>query len=131
MHRLLTPHAHGFLDYAAVAVFALAPVTVGLHGLPGALCYALAAIHLALTLFTHFPLGKVHRVPFVAHGRLEALVAAMLVAAPWLLGFADVPRARNFFVTMGLAVAGLWTLTHYRAAETRADEQVWRRWRAL
>lgn len=128
MHRLLTPHAHGLLDYVTVGLFALSPLAFGLRGLPGALCYALAAIHLGLTLFTHFPLGKVHRVPFVAHGRLEAVVAAMLVAAPWLLRFSDVPRARNYFVCAGLGVAAVWGLTHYRAAETRADAQVWRRW---
>jgi hypothetical protein len=131
MHRLLTPRAHGLLDYATAGVFLLQPLAFGVRGLPGALCVALAAVHLALTLFTHFPLGKVHRIPFVAHGRLEAVVAAALVAAPWLLRFADEPRARNFFVGMGLWVALAWGLTNYRAAETLADRHVWRRWRAL
>jgi hypothetical protein len=32
---------------------------------------------------------------------------------------------------MGLGLAGVWVLTNYRAAETQADAQVWRRWRAL
>ncbi|MBF5045042.1 hypothetical protein FGE12_21750 [Aggregicoccus sp. 17bor-14] len=131
MHRLLTPRAHGLLDYATSALFALGPLAFGLRGLPGALCWLLALVHLGLTLFTHFPLGRVHRVPFVAHGRLEAVVAAALVAAPWLLRFGGEPRARNFFVGMGLAVAAVWVLTNYRAAETREDAQVWRRWRAL
>jgi hypothetical protein len=131
MHRLLTPRAHGLLDYATVAVFVLQPTVFGLRGLPGALCYALAALHLALTLFTHFPLGRVHRVPFVSHGRLEAVMAGALVVAPWLLRFAHQPRARNFFIGMGLWLAAEWVLTNYRAAQTEADRHVWQRWRAL
>ena len=55
--KLITPSAHGYLDYVTVAVFLLSPKLLGFEGLPALLSWTLAGVHLALTLATDFPLG--------------------------------------------------------------------------
>jgi hypothetical protein len=54
---------HGIIDYAAVVIFAAAPTALGLHEGPALLSYALAAVHLLMTLLTDFPAGVVRIVP--------------------------------------------------------------------
>lgn len=110
MRSILSPRTHGLLDYATVAVFALAPAVLGLDGAPATLSYALAAIHLVMTLLTAFPLGVVGRIPFRLHGTVELAVGAVLVALGALF-FGG--AARWFYVAMGLIVLAVWATTDY------------------
>lgn len=113
MTRPLTPRTHGLLDYAVVAVFALAPTVLGLTGLPALLAYGLAGVHLVLTLTTAFPLGVVALVPFRLHGLVEIVVGPALgVLAMALFSGA----AWGFYLVMGLGITAVWALTDYRAA---------------
>lgn len=123
--KVLSPQAHGYIDYALVALFVLAPTLFGFGGIAATLAYALAAIHLVMTLCTAFPLGVVKLIPFPVHGAIELAVAVGLAIVPWLLGFQDVSSARNFYVVSGIAVLGVWLVTNYggvpaRTAATRA-----------
>lgn len=54
-------------------------------------------------------------IPFPVHGGLEALMAPLLVAAPWLVGFARVGSARTFYIAAGITLAAVWLLTDYKA----------------
>jgi len=54
---------HGAIDYLAVVIFAVAPAAIGLTGWPAALSYALAGIHLLMTLLTYFPAGVIKVIP--------------------------------------------------------------------
>ncbi|MGK4005052.1 hypothetical protein WMF31_20665 [Sorangium sp. So ce1036] len=118
--RILSPRAHGYLDYAVAALFLLAPSLFGFGGLPETLCYILGVVHVGMTLITAFPLGAAKLVPFPVHGALEAAVAVGLVAAPWLFGFDAVPAARNFYLATGVLIALVWLVTDYRSAFTPA-----------
>ena len=60
----IRPTMHGYLDYLTVVVFLAAPKLLGLEGLPALLSWTLAAVHLALTLITDFPLGWRPWLPF-------------------------------------------------------------------
>jgi SPW repeat len=111
---VLTPRAHGYLDYLTVVLFAGAPSVLALSGLPATLAYVLAAVHLVLTLVTHFPLGVAKLVPLPAHGAIELIVAVALVALPWLLGFAGDETARWFYVVMGIVIFVVWLLSRYK-----------------
>jgi hypothetical protein len=51
----ITPRVHGYLDYVTVVVLLLAPTLIGLTGFPAQLAYALAGIHLVMTLATDCP----------------------------------------------------------------------------
>lgn len=72
--KIITPRVHGYLDYVTVVVFLLTPTLLGLTGIPAMLAYALAGIHLAMTLVTDFPLGVVKLIPFTIHGWIDRVV---------------------------------------------------------
>ena len=116
--RFLSPKVHGFVDYALVLLLALAPSLFGFATTSAAtLCYVLAAAQLGMSLCTAYPLGIARIVPFPIHGYIEAATAVFLVFSPWLLGFSDVPAARNFFLVSAIALAGVFMVTNYQAAE--------------
>ncbi len=108
--RVLAPRVHRMLDFATVAAFALAPSLLGLAGLAATLSYALAVIHLALTLATRFPGGS----GFVAlsiHGVIELIVGVSLILVPLMMGWSG--AARSFYVAAGLVILTVWALSVY------------------
>jgi hypothetical protein len=117
MTRKINPRLHGYMDYAAVALFAIAPTLFGWNGVPRNACYVFAAMQLALSLLTAYPLGAVRMIPFTVHATVEFVTALTLIALPWMGGFSDVDAARNFFVASGLALVALWATTDYKLAE--------------
>ena len=115
--RILSPLIHGVLDYAVVVAFVLLPTLLGLSGTPRYLSWTLAAVHLALTALTRFPLGAIKLVPVRVHGIVELVVGPVLIAAPWLLGFASDAVARATYVAAGVAIFFTWLLTDYSLPE--------------
>jgi hypothetical protein len=111
--KVISDTAHGILDYLTVAIFALAPGILGLTGFAALVSYALAAIHLIMTLLTNMPLGVVKIIPMRLHALVEMLVGPVLVVAalvlPTLLG-----DKREFFLAMGLVILAVWFLSSYR-----------------
>lgn len=102
--KILTPGLHAYLDYVTVVIFALAPSLLGLTGIPAALSYALAVIHLLLTLVTAAPLNLTGLVPARIHGAIELAVGLALLVAPWLLSDIFAGPARLFFSVMGVVI---------------------------
>jgi hypothetical protein len=95
-----------------VAIFLLAPTILGLIGFAAFVSYALAAIHLAMTLLTDMPLGAIKVIPMRLHALVEMLVGPVLVVAalvlPTILG-----EKREFFLIMGLVISVVWLLSGY------------------
>ena len=117
--KVISDTTHGILDYITVAIFALAPSILGLTGFAALVSYALAAIHLAMTLLTNMPLGVIKIIPMRLHGLVEMIVGPVLVVAalvlPTILG-----DRREFFLVMGLVILAVWLLSSYgRSAVTR------------
>ena len=50
-------------------------------------------------------MGLLKMIPFPVHGGLEALMAPLLVAAPWLVGFSRVGPAKVFYIAAGISGA--------------------------
>lgn len=117
MHHLLNPRIHGYIDYLAVALLALAPSLFGFSGVPALLCYGLAVVHLGMSLLTAYPLGVAKVIPFTVHGGIEVGVTILFVVAPWLFGFDNHVTARNFFLGSGVSLGLVWALTNYKAAD--------------
>ena len=115
--KILTPRMHGYLDFVVVAAFALAPTLFGFSPVPARISWALAVVHLLLTLCTAFPMGVLKLVPFTVHGAIELIVVIALVAMPWLFSFASEPVARNFFLAFAVIIFLVWLVTDYKAAE--------------
>src|SRR4051812_33937641 len=110
--KFLNDTLHGMLDYAVVAIFALAPIALGIDGGSALLCYALAVIHLILTLLTDMPLGLMKVIPIRVHGTIELLVGLALIIVPWL--FSDLLRSGQlFFTLMGAIIFVVWVSSNY------------------
>jgi len=114
--RFLSPKVHGILDYVVVLVFLAAPNVLLLSGVPTMISYALAGIHLLLTLFTDFPLGVVKIISFRIHGLIEFVVGPVLVVLPWLAGFSQSAPARGFYIGAGIVIFLTWLITDYQSA---------------
>jgi hypothetical protein len=113
--NLLNARLHGFLDLVTVAVFLLAPFVFGLGGYVAVVAWALAVVHLLMTLLTSFPLGLLKVIPFPIHGVVELVVGIVLVLAMprWLAAGPGSP-ARTFFIGAGVGIVLVWILTRYR-----------------
>ena len=108
----ISPTVHGAIDYLAVAIFAVAPAIIGLSGWPAALSYALAGIHLLMTLLTDFPAGVIKVIPIALHQWVERIVGPVLVILA-LVSMTEAARA--FFVAMGVIIFAVERLTAYRS----------------
>lgn len=115
--KRLAPRTHGVLDYVVVAGFALAPTLFGLTGVATLIAYGLAAAHFVLTLLTRFRRRTGEVLPVRLHATIEFLLAAALIALPWLLygTFGDHDRA--FFTVAGALILAFWALTRYTDAD--------------
>jgi hypothetical protein len=118
-HHSIGPHIHGIIDYASVIMLAMAPRVTGFNGKPAMICYALAVVHLALTLLTRFPLGALKVVGFPLHGAIELLVSLLLIVLPWLANFSKGVLNTRFFVAFGLLLFVIWLLTDYRGRRAK------------
>lgn len=107
----LKPTQHAVLDYLTVLVFALAPTLLPLSGIATLLSYALAIVHLLVTICTDFPGGGLRWLPLSWHGMIELMVSPVLMVAPWLLGLDR--TASVFFVAAGIAIFLVWWVTDY------------------
>jgi hypothetical protein len=115
--KVLNPKIHGILDYLAVGLLLAAPFLFGFRGTSAAtLAYGMGFVQLALSVFTAYPLGIVRAIPFPVHGLVELIESFTFMAAPWILGFAELEVARNFFVATGAGLLALWSTTNYQAA---------------
>ncbi|MET4105498.1 hypothetical protein [Hymenobacter sp. UYP22] len=113
--KVLSPAAHGILDYLTVAFFAMAPSLFNLHGTYATVCYVLAAGYLVITLLTNFPLGLMRVIPFPVHGKLELVSGLVFLVSPFLFGFADDNMtARNLFMGAGVVFLIVYFLTDWR-----------------
>jgi hypothetical protein len=114
MQQPLTPTAHGVADYVSSATFAAAPSVLNFPPAAATLSRALGAGYASLSAATEYPLGVAKVVPFPAHLAMDALLAPVIAASPWLFGFADDKPARNFFLAMAAVTVVVTSLTQRR-----------------
>ncbi|WP_046246927.1 SPW repeat domain-containing protein [Hymenobacter terrenus] len=120
--KAISPTLHGVLDYGTCAFFALAPSLFNLQGTYATVCYVLAAGYLVISLLTNMPLGAMRVIPFPVHGKLELVSGLVLIASPWLFGFAnDNETARNLFAGAGIVFLLVYFLTDWYAQTREAS----------
>ena len=112
--KVISPRMHGYLDFLTVILFLFAPTLFGLNQVPAMLAYSLAVVHLIVTLASDFPFGIVKIIPFTVHGWIERIVGPLLVAVPFILGFANEEIARNFYIAAGFVIIIVGVLTDYQ-----------------
>ena len=111
--KIISIKNHGFIDYITVLAFALIPTIFSFEGMPAYLSYALAGIHLLMTVLTDFPLGAAKVIPIKLHKLVETIVGPVLIIVPWVLGFSENLTARYVYIVMGLAIIAVGVLTDY------------------
>lgn len=115
--KIISPRVHGYLDYATVIVFLLAPTLIGLTGFPAIFAYVLAGVHLVMTLVTNFPLGIGKLIPLPIHGWVERVVGPVLVLISFVPEFTVEAPARIFYIVMGIVIIVAGLITDYRGAQ--------------
>ena len=112
--RFIPTRYHAPLDYIVGAVLIAAPWIFQFSdiGAATAVSIVLGAGLIAYSLFTNYELGVWKVAPMAVHNLFDIAAGALLVAAPWLFGFAD--ESANVwvpFVVVGLAAIFLGLTT--------------------
>ena len=109
--NLLPASFHRSLDMLAIIVFLAAPILLGLSGGPAMLSYALAAIHLVVTLATKFPDTRHRILSLRMHGGIELVVGVVLIVLPFIVHWDG--AARTYYVVFGVALLIVWSISNY------------------
>ena len=94
---------HGVVEYAAAILLIAAPFLFGFEE-DAATAAAIAAgvLVLIITASTAMSTGLIKSIPVHAHVMLDYVLAILLIAAPFLLGFSDDGGATAFFIALGV-----------------------------
>jgi hypothetical protein len=116
---VIQPSVHRMLDFVTVVAFAAAPSALGLSGLPASVSYALACVHLLLTLLTRFSPDGSQPLALKIHGVVEMLVGPVLLVAPFALGWEGI--AKTFYLVAGVVIVVVWALSAYGGDRAHAS----------
>ena len=81
--KFIPPRIHGIIDFLVVLFLLASPMSFGLSGFVAIFTYALAIVHLTLTLLTDFSAGLLKVISLPLHGMIELVVGVVLI----ILGF--------------------------------------------
>jgi hypothetical protein len=118
--KLLPAWFHAVADYA-VGILLIVVALVD-NGSAGAVAtgVVVGAVVLLVSALTRYPLGIVKVLPFPIHSGGDYLAAALLIASPFVLNFADAEGGiAAFYVVMGLAVLAVSLITNYQYSPKR------------
>jgi hypothetical protein len=106
---------HGLLDYAVGVLCIAAPFLFAFSGDGSATAVAIVAGVLILVIAASSALttSLIKSIPLPAHVVLDYLVAALLIAAPFLFGFSDDGAATPFFIVLGVVQLLLTIATRF------------------
>ena len=88
--RIISTRMHGVLDYAVGALLIVAPYLLGFANGTAAqwVPQALGAMAIVYSLMTRYELGVVRVIPMPVHLGLDVASGILLLASPWIFGFA-------------------------------------------
>lgn len=122
--RIIPTRIHGMLDYIVGVVLILAPMLLGFAN-GGAAQYVPQAIGIAaigMALLTDYELGVVRLIPMSVHLMLDLATGVLLLASPWLFGFASyITWPHVLFGLLEIGVVLLSGTTPTRAAAAYGD----------
>ena len=96
--------AHGVIEYLAAALLIAAPFLLSFDDdTATAVSIVVGVAILIVTACTALPTGIIKSIPVQAHAVIDFLLAALLIAAPFLFGFSDDGTATPFSIVLGVA----------------------------
>ena len=94
---------HGVIEYAAGVLFVVAPWLFGFDsGAAKAVSIVVGIVILVVAASTDSPTGLARTIPIKGHVVLDFVLAAILIAAPFLFGFSDETNPTALFVALGI-----------------------------
>ena len=94
---------HGIIEYLAAALLIAAPFLFSFDDdTATAVSIVLGVLVLIVTASTALPTGLIKSIPVQAHAVIDFLLAAVLIASPFLFGFSDDGTATAFFIILGV-----------------------------
>ena len=94
---------HGVVEYLAAALFIAAPFLLSFDDdTATAVSIVAGVVVLVVTASTALPTGLIKSIPVQAHAMIDFLLAAVLIASPFLFGFSDDGTATAFFIVLGV-----------------------------
>jgi len=112
MKKPINENLHGFLDYVTAIGFAVLPAILAVGGYAAWLCYALAVIHLIMTLLTRMNGGVFKIIPIRLHAFVELMVGPTLILAG-LLGSSVLGPEAWVFLPAGVLIFLVWLFSDY------------------
>ncbi len=119
----LSAFLHGVIEYLAAALLIASPFLFGFDsGTAKAVAIVLGITILAVTASSDLPTGLAKTIPVTIHVVLDYIVAALMIAAPFLFRFTGDSTATAFFVTLGIAHLLITIATRFLGARVPATE---------
>jgi hypothetical protein len=123
--KLLPAWFHAIADYAVAALLIAVPLIVGGAGKAVAAGVVVGVVVLVVSMATKYPLGVVKVLPFTVHSAGDYAAAALLVLAPFALGFSSTETGLAvFYVAAGIAVLAVSLVTNYQYGPAAAPAPI-------
>jgi hypothetical protein len=123
--RLLPAWFHAVADYAVGSLLIVVALAVGGSDEAVATGVVVGVTVLVVSALTRYPLGIWRVLPFQVHSGGDYLAAALLVVAPFALGFTDSDGGLSaFYVVAGVAVLAVSLITNYQYSPKRSVDAV-------
>jgi hypothetical protein len=115
---------HGLIEYAVGILLIAAPFIFGFDSTPAtAAAVAVGLLLLAFTATSRLPTGLVPSISVGVHVTADIVLAVLLVAAPFVLGFRDEGAPTALFIVLGVLHLLVTIATRFRSpAESDDDE---------
>jgi hypothetical protein len=118
--RALPAWLHAVADYAVGASLIIVALASGASGAAVATGVVVGVVVLLVSMATKYPLGVFKVLPFTVHSAGDYLAAALLIVAPFALGFrSDDPGLSAFYIIAGIAVLAVSLVTNYQYSDKR------------
>jgi len=94
---------HGIIEYIAGAALIAAPLLMGVDA-DAAIAVGIVSgvVLLVVTASSALPTGLIRSIPVAVHVAFDYVFALLLIASPFLFGFADDGTATPFFIAFGV-----------------------------
>ena len=105
---------HGVIEYLAAALFIAAPFLFTFEeDTATAVSIVIGVLLLVITASTDMTTGLIKSIPVAAHVVIDYLLAAALIASPFVFGFSDDGTATAFFIVLGVVHLVLTIATRF------------------
>jgi hypothetical protein len=112
--------AHGAVEYAVAVLLIAAPFLFGFKASAAvAVSIVVGVLVLVIAASTDGPTSLVNSIPIPAHLLLDVVLAAVLVASPFLFAFNDESAPTAFFIVLGVAHLLVTIGTRFQTAADR------------